>query len=269
MKPRKWTIEKITEEAMKYQSRYEFQRKSYAYSAAYKKGLLDEICKHMKIQWEKKWDLESILIESLKYKTKGEFALKNRSAYNAAKKHGYINECCKHMKKLRHYWSVEELKEEALKYKTRTNFFKKNTKAYSVSIKRQILDQVCSHMLPATNTSSSEKTLLTTIKQLHPKAQKLVDRKVKIANKPYIKGFDIDIYIPELRKGIEFDGIYFHSLKGLKRGRPNWPKQDIENYHQIKDEYFKSKGVEILHIKEKDWIKDPENEIKKCMEFLK
>jgi hypothetical protein len=43
-----------------------------------------------------------------------------------------------------------------------------------------------------------------------------VDNKVKIKGKPYIHGFDIDIFIPELNIGIEFDGGYYHTFAGLK-----------------------------------------------------
>lgn len=44
----KWTEEKLFVEAKKYQTRTEFNRKSSgAYSAAWKLGLLDKVCKHM------------------------------------------------------------------------------------------------------------------------------------------------------------------------------------------------------------------------------
>ncbi len=86
--------------------------------------------------------------------------------------------------------------------------------------------------------------------------------------KPHIKGFDIDIYIPELRKGIEFDGTYWHSFSGLSRSRIDWPHEDIENYHQIKDKYFLSKGIHAFHVIEEDWIINKEKCIKECLEFL-
>jgi very-short-patch-repair endonuclease len=81
-------------------------------------------------------------------------------------------------------------------------------------------------------------------------------------------GLDIDIYIPELRKGIEFDGDYWHSFEGLKRGRPDWPEEDLERYHQIKDRYFLSKGIEILHINEKEWLENHSKCLQKINDFL-
>lgn len=44
--------------------------------------------------------------------------------------------------------------------------------------------------------------------------------------------------------------------------------EDVINYHQIKDEYFKSKGIELLHIKEEDWMEDKQGCIERCVEFL-
>lgn len=100
--------------------------------------------------------------------------------------------------------------------------------------------------------------------------EKMRDRSRQLPNKPYIVGFDIDIYVPSLRKGIEFDGIRYHSFEFM-RARPQyryWPDQDVHDYHSIKDRWFLSKGIEILHIKEGDWMKDKGAQLKRCLEFL-
>jgi len=47
MKSKLWTISELKKEALKFNSRAEFQRKSAAYQAARRKGLLNNICKHM------------------------------------------------------------------------------------------------------------------------------------------------------------------------------------------------------------------------------
>ena len=51
--------------------------------------------------------------------------------------------------------------------------------------------------------------------------------------------------------------------------RPKWSKEDIENYEKIKDEYFKTKGIHILHIKEKEWLKFPDECKKVILSFLR
>lgn len=120
----------------------------------------------------------------------------------------------------------------------------------------------------STNTSKAEKELLSHIGGIHGDARSKRFSKLIIDNKPHINRFDIDIFVPSLNKGIEFDGTYWHSDKGLKRSRSHWPDCDIKDYHEIKDNYFLSIGIQILHIKEEDWIKDKEACLKRCLEFL-
>ncbi len=117
-------------------------------------------------------------------------------------------------------------------------------------------------------TSRLERELFLIVKEHFPSTKKSKHRHLKIAGKPHVKGFDIDIYVPELKKGIEFDGTYFHSIPGLLRGYPNWPLKDLKNYHKIKDSYFKSKGIDILHVKEENWNGDKEKCVKEVLLFL-
>ncbi len=58
----------------------------------------------------------------------------------------------------------------------------------------------------------------------------------------YRDKLEIDIYLPELNLGFEFNGLYWHS--------------DVfkdNNYHINKTNYFKDKGIRIIHIWEDDW----------------
>lgn len=54
---------------------------------------------------------------------------------------------------------------------------------------------------------------------------------------------EIDIYLPDLKIGFEFNGLYWHS---------NLFKE--KNYHLEKTNYFKKRGIRIIHIWEDDWI---------------
>ena len=54
---------------------------------------------------------------------------------------------------------------------------------------------------------------------------------------------EIDIYLPGLRIGFEFNGLYWHS-EIFKH----------KNYHKEKTNFFKEKGIRIIHIWEDDWI---------------
>jgi hypothetical protein len=273
-----WTFERIQKEALKYKTRKEFYKNNRgAYKAALRQNVLDEVCSHMPKYVERKgekssrykWTDSMLQKEALKYKTRKEFRKNSPAACLVAGRRGILDQICSHMKYIRTYWTDEMLMEVALKYNEKTEFARKESAAYSTAYRRGILNKICAHMKTCANTSIPEIDLFGRIKSIYPKTQKFRDRKVSIPNKPHIRGFDLDIYIPELRKGIEFDGKYWHSKEGLKRSRDSWPEDDIHNYSQLKDSWFASKGIKILHIKEKDWDFNKENCIKRCLEFLK
>ena len=54
---------------------------------------------------------------------------------------------------------------------------------------------------------------------------------------------EIDIYLPDLKIGIEFDGLYWHSDQFKDK-----------NYHLNKTNYFREKGIRIIHIFEDEWL---------------
>lgn len=64
--------------------------------------------------------------------------------------------------------------------------------------------------------------------------------------------FEIDIYIPEIKLGLEFNGIYWHSEEHRDK-----------NYHLDKTKHFETKGISTMHIWEDDW--DEKKEIVKSM----
>lgn len=59
----------------------------------------------------------------------------------------------------------------------------------------------------------------------------------------YRDKFEIDIYLPSLKIGFEFNGIYWHSDKFKDR-----------KYHLNKKKYFNEKGIKLIHIWEDDWV---------------
>jgi hypothetical protein len=287
----KWTDEVLKQEALKYKTKSEFKNKSpKQYKSAYRRNILDAICTHMPKRVIKcgednasfKWTYEMLKLEALKYNTKDEFRKKSNGAYQTGKKRGLLDDICPHMPKFnrkrgeQHYcfkWTNEMLQDEALKYNTRSDFQKNSRKAYDIAHKRKILDSICSHMKASGNSSKPELELFDIIKAIYPKAQKLrvaaKRNQSLVEGKPHIHGFDIDIYIPELRKGLEHNGRYWHSVEGLARSRENWPLEDLINYNQIKSDYFLNKhGISILHIDGEDWKNNREDCIKRCLEFL-
>lgn len=97
---RKWSNKDVCrKEALKYQTRSEFQYKSNgAYTYAMRHYFLDEICNHMENHHEIKWNSkEACAKEALKYKRRVDFARDSNSAYTYALKHGFLDEICSHM----------------------------------------------------------------------------------------------------------------------------------------------------------------------------
>jgi len=85
-------------------------------------------------------------------------------------------------------------------------------------------------------TSKGELEVLEFIKQYYPNAK---------SNRTILDGKEIDIYIEELKLGVEYHGLYWHSeFNGNKE-----PK-----YHQEKHLLAKSKGIQLIQIFEDEWL---------------
>jgi hypothetical protein len=67
-------------------------------------------------------------------------------------------------------------------------------------------------------------------------------------------GREIDIYLPELSLGIEFNGLYWHSTKFLDK-----------KYHFTKYEFLKNKKINLFFIWEDDWNDSIKQDIIKSM----
>lgn len=80
--------------------------------------------------------------------------------------------------------------------------------------------------------------------------------KVETQNRQILDGKEIDIYLPDYKIGIEYNGSYWHS----------YPLKDM-NYHQNKSIQAAKAGVRLIHIFEYEW-KDP-NIQNKLKDYLK
>lgn len=110
------------------------------------------------------------------------------------------------------------------------------------TINRQLLffrlkdnEDLCLNCNPIlSGTSKSEKQVLSFIEENYFG---------EIKSNTKIDSMELDIYLPELNIGIEFNGLYWHSeiYKDKK-------------YHINKTNFFKQKGISVLHIWEDDWM---------------
>jgi hypothetical protein len=87
----KWTHNSVKEEALKYSVRSHFKNSCCGgYSYAKKKGILDNICSHMKPVV--RWTHELVMEEMLKYDTRNDFCEGSVGAYTYALKHKMLDE---------------------------------------------------------------------------------------------------------------------------------------------------------------------------------
>lgn len=152
-----WTKERCKYEALRYQSRTEFQRNCESgYSKARKSGWLDEICAHMRevIKPSGYWSRTRCAVEAQKYETRLQFQKNSEAAYSSARRNGWLSEICSHMvelKKAKGYWTKGKCHDVAKTYDTRTNFNVGCNGAYKVALREGWLDEICSHMIPVGN----------------------------------------------------------------------------------------------------------------------
>jgi len=70
------------------------------------------------------------------------------------------------------------------------------------------------------------------------------DGLVICSNRKLIKGFEVDIYLPDLNLAIEYDGLKWHSeSNGKTRG-----------YYLYKTEELEKKDIQLIHIFEDEWL---------------
>ena len=100
--------------------------------------------------------------------------------------------------------------------------------------------------------SQQEYDLFTICKKICP------DHNIIRGDRTILSGYELDVYIPELNKAIEYNGIWFHS----------YPNKD-KDYHYNKFKTARDKGVDVLFIWEDDFVYNTDNTVKIIENFLK
>jgi len=83
------------------------------------------------------------------------------------------------------------------------------------------------------------------------------NNRTQITNLKTKRPFELDIWIPELNKAIECNGIYWH----IDNGR--------ENSDSIKQQLCKDKSIDLLTITDKEWNENIEKCKSKVINFIK
>jgi hypothetical protein len=81
-----------------------------------------------------------------------------------------------------------------------------------------------------------------------------IERKIR----KLIYPFEIDLYLPDYKIAIEFNGLYWHSELNGKDS----------NYHLNKTELCEKKGIQLIHIFEDEWLNNCDNTKNKLKNIL-
>ena len=148
-----WTKERCAEEALKYQTRIEFQKNSGSvYIKSIRKKWLDDICCHMISFIVPKgfWTKEKCIDEIKKYNNISDLRRCSEYAYRAVIRNNWYDELCSHLSRkavIHGYYTKEKCKDIASCYDKKSDFKKYFNRAYTLSRKNNWLDEICSHMI--------------------------------------------------------------------------------------------------------------------------
>lgn len=109
--------------------------------------------------------------------------------------------------------------------------------------------------------SKPERDLAELVKSLLSKDIKVLrnDRKV-------IKPYELDILVPELNLAFEFNGIYWHSDKMIRARKSSFPSSKA--FDDFKKKECAKQGIKLFFVREKQWIENHENEVKRVSEIV-
>lgn len=208
----------------------------------------------------KKWTKELILFNASQYPSKGEWFNCSPSSYNAARRLGIMDKASAHMARPvvhNKKWTKETVIEECKKYKTKNEWQVESGGSWNAAYRNDWVQEACKHMKSHRGSGDAELQILNLVRKYYPDAK--TKRFSNESNKFSFKRMEIDVFIPILNKGIEFDGTYWHMPNVMRKNRPKWKTEEIQNYSFTKDNFFKDKGIELLHITENTW-KSSKNE---------
>ena len=131
-----WTKERVLQEAHQYTHSHDFKEKNpKAYSAAIRKGWIQECTWFIKPRNAKKWNYNTCYEEAKKYTTKTDFRVNSITAYCVARKNGWLKEYTW----LKHYinlYNHDQCLLEAQKYQYYNDFRTKSHRFYMVARSR-------------------------------------------------------------------------------------------------------------------------------------
>ncbi len=107
----------------------------------------------------------------------------------------------------------------------------------------------CPTCYPRTSgTSFGELEIIEFIKSLN------ISDNIHSSNRKIIKPLELDIYIPDKKFAIEFDGLRWHSEEFMSRDINEKHSYNSQTKHLYKTQKCEEQGIQLIHIFEDEWI---------------
>lgn len=168
MPAKKWTLETISAEALRYTTRTEFQRRSKgAYLAAVRGKMLDKVCAHMARVIRDDLTKEQVLEIASQYGSPRDLQRGDAVAYQVVLRNGWKQEAFSHMRVTRQERTKDDIVAVARQYRTRTEFAKGSWSDYLWAKRRGWLDEVCQGMIRAPSSGGFKSDIPAYLYQIH------------------------------------------------------------------------------------------------------
>ena len=175
---------------------------------------------------------QSVLDKAKLCNTKGEFSRRFSRFFNYAKQYNFLHEFYDDLRDTNTKYTLEILQKEALKYHTRYQFKLEAGNVYEAARRLGHLNKICEHMIPARIGFGQR-----ICEQLF---NQILNIKGIYNDRSTIHPLELDIYYPDYKLAIEFQGV-------------NWHSHDRAIHNDAKKiDICEDKNITLLHFHESD-----------------
>lgn len=231
-----WTYKACKKEALKYDNRSDFMRKSSrAYNVALSNGWIVDICSHMELRHKPNgfWTKEKCAELAKQCNTIKEFREKHSSAYVTAKRKMWLRDITNHIDVKKRKWEKHEVIVESKKYKTKIEFAKKASGAYTACLNNNWLKYCDKHFIKMID-NREERLQKQILKQLLKIAKKykleiIREQKVVINKNKYCR--------PDFLVKSKLNNKFV--VVEVKHDDSTWSRKDIQKQVKMYNQKFK------------------------------
>ena len=167
------------------------------------------------------------------------------TAFRGIMKGGYLTHCS---------WSCAQRDKEVMKKKEKTSMNNHGVKHYRNG-KKALLTKA-KHLADGTIQPQKEICQSKAETELIEFIKTFYENKIVQGERLELEGYELDIWLPDIKVGIEYDGEYWHA--DPRRFKPtdiikDKTAQEIWNRDKRKDLLCESKGIHLIRIKEYDY----------------